>query len=99
MMAGNTQAIAGNPVRTVRELADAEWSKPTGRVTNSRVEQFLTQVLAEKPEATDSIDDDTVRATPTSYQSQAPVQIVPQSKQRPRSKAKTERQKPIFQQS
>jgi hypothetical protein len=99
LMAGNTQAIAGNPVRTVRELADAEWSKPTGRVTNSRVEQFLAQTLSEKPEASDSVDNDTVLATPTSHQSQAPVQIVPQSKQRPRSKAKPERQKPIFQQS
>ena len=105
LMAGNTQAIAGNPVRTVRELADAEQSKPVGRATDSRVEEYLAKAPVAKSEATDSVDSDTVQVIPTSYRTQSAVQNVnqekqhPASKQRPASKRKSKRQKPIFQQS
>ncbi len=89
LMTGNSQAIADNPVRTIRELAAAESSKPKGRATNETVEEFLADVRADKP-VVDEVDEiDTFLATPTSSR----------GKERPQQKPKSKCQKPIFQQS
>ncbi len=99
LMTGNSQAIADNPVRTLRELADAESNKPKGRATNETVEEFLSDVRADKP-VVDEVDEiDTFLATPTSYRQESELHDASQGKERPQQKPKSKRQKPIFQQS
>ena len=99
LMTGNTQAIAGNPVRTVRELAAAE-SKPTGRANAQIVEAFL----AAKPTSPHRpailpLEDD-VEVIPASFiDEQVQPSDADQGKQKSSKKQKPKRQKPIFQQS
>ncbi len=100
LMTGNTQAIADNPVRTVRELAAAGQVKPTGRATDGKVEDFL----AAKPSVRPLFVEEDVEATelevsPASFERPSSGQSERQGKVKPAKKQKPKRSKPIFQQS
>ncbi len=99
LMTGNSQAIADTPVRTVRELADAEQNKPKGRATNETVEEFLSDVQADQPVADEVDETDAFLTIPTSYRGQSQLHDASQGKERPQEKPKSKGQKPIFQQS
>ena len=97
LMTGNTHAIAGNPVRTVRELATAEQVKPTGQATDRKVEDFLAAKPTVSPGAVE--EDNDVEVIPASYERQATNQQTDQGKQKPKGRRNPKRRKPIFQQS
>ena len=88
LMTGNAEVIAGNPVRSVRELAQAPVSKPeAGKASNrDRVQAFL----AAKPAAVPATfaEDDAVEEDQ-----------VPAVRPKKRSKQRQTTAKPIFQQS
>ena len=83
VMVDNTLAIADNPVRTVRELAEAERSKPAGRVPESRVEAFLAEAPAAPPAIIEPADDNAPEIAPAAYQSEMPAEEVEESEERP----------------
>jgi len=100
LMTGNTQAIAGNPVRTVRELAAAEQAKPTGRATNRKVEDFLAAKPTSPHRPVALLLDDEAEVVPTSFsEEQGQDADTLLGKQKPARKQKPERQKPIYRQS
>lgn len=103
LMTGNTQAIAGNPIRTVRELAAAEHAKPTGRAPNSKVEEFLAVTPKSEHQVAKPVMEEEPKLIQTTYV-QEQDQRVEQGQNKPAKKQtskkqKTKRQKPIFQQS
>lgn len=99
LMTGNIQAIADNPIRTVRELAAAKHAKPQGRVTNRKVADFLAAKPTSKVAASfldKTVEDDSVEIMPVSFsEEQDEDDATVQTKQKPSRKQK----KAIFQQS
>ena len=83
VMIDNTLVIADNPVRTVRELAEAERSKPAGRATESRVEQFLAEAPAAPPAVIEPVDDNAPEVAPAAFQSELPAEDVEESEDQP----------------
>ncbi len=102
LMTGNTQAIAGNPVRTVRELAAAE-QKPAGRANAAKVEAFLAakpSELASPHRPADLPLEDGSEAITTSFLDGRGQEAETESVNgKPPKQQKCKRGKPIFQQS
>lgn len=100
LMTGNRQAIDANPVATVRELLARGSGKPSGRATDSKVAEFLAAKARQPDTAETSVTvtpefSEPTDASPAPRQSQVEVK----DKGRAGKDKKSNRAKPIFQQS
>lgn len=70
LMSGNTQLIAGNPVRTVRELAEAKPSMPADDAIGPNVDEYLAaepSLISPEAEVVEENPEPAVEVTPVSY--------------------------------
>jgi len=108
LLNGNTEMLTGNPVRTVRELVNAQQVKPTGHVPDQRVAQFLATVSVSKPQIPDHKRQVPGEASDPTEVDDVPVSIIqhlessperPKRAHRPAKQRGATSGKPIFQQS
>ncbi len=100
LMTGNRQTIDANPVGTVRELLARGSSKPSGRATDSKVAEFLA-AKARQPDTAETSGTVTPEFSEPTDASPAPrqSQVEVKDKSRAGKDKKSNRAKPIFQQS
>jgi hypothetical protein len=99
LMTGNRQTIDANPVGTVRELLARVPSKPSGRSTDRKVEEFLAAKPSPMADEQETTGDEAGDLIGTTFTSPSPRQTDKETKLRGTKSGKAKHGKSIFQQS